>query len=201
MKLIVGLGNPGERYRGTRHNVGFAVIDELARRGGVTFEAAPVDALVAKARNLGEGALVGKPTTYMNSSGPAVAELARYYRVEIPDVLVVVDDVNLSLGRVRGRPRGSDGGHNGLKSIIEHLGTEEFSRLRIGIGRGDEDRELAGHVLSRFLPEERDAVERMVTRGADAAELFVIEGIDQVMNRFNAPEDAPAGSEAAEEPG
>ncbi|MBI3264893.1 MAG: aminoacyl-tRNA hydrolase, partial [Acidobacteria bacterium] len=192
-------GNPGERYRGTRHNVGFAVIDELARRGGVTFEAAPVDALVAKARNLGEGALVGKPTTYMNSSGPAVAELARYYRVEIPDVLVVVDDVNLSLGRVRGRPRGSDGGHNGLKSIIEHLGTEEFSRLRIGIGRGDEDRELAGHVLSRFLPEERDAVERMVTRGADAAELFVIEGIDQVMNRFNAPEDAPAGSEAEAE--
>lgn len=189
MKLIVGLGNPGERYRGTRHNVGFAVIDELARRRDVAFEGAPVDALIAKVRNLGGGALVGKPTTYMNSSGPAVGELVRYYRIEVPDVLVVVDDVNLPLGRLRARPRGSDGGHNGLKSIIEHLGTEEFSRLRIGVGRGAEDRELAGHVLSRFLPAERDAVERMVTRGADAAELFALEGIDQVMNRFNAPED------------
>jgi PTH1 family peptidyl-tRNA hydrolase len=201
MKLIVGLGNPGERYRGTRHNAGFAVIDELARRRDVAFEGAPVDALIAKVRNLGEGALVGKPTTYMNSSGPAVGELVRYYRIEVPDVLVVVDDVNLPLGRLRARPRGSDGGHNGLKSIIEHLGTEEFSRLRIGVGRGAEDRELAGHVLSRFLPAERDAVERMVTRGADAAELFALEGIDQVMNRFNAPEDTPAEDETAEEPG
>lgn len=199
MKLIVGLGNPGERYRGTRHNVGFAVIDELARRGGATFEGAPVEALIARVRDLGEGALLGKPTTYMNASGPAVANLVRYYRVGVPDILVVVDDVNLPLGRLRARPRGSDGGHNGLKSVIEHLGTDEFSRLRIGVGRGEEDRELAGHVLSRFLPAEREAVERMIARGADAAELFATEGIEKVMTRFNAPEGAPEGSEAEAE--
>lgn len=192
MKLIVGLGNPGERYRGTRHNVGFAVIDELARRRSATFEGAPVDALIAKVRDLAGGSMLGKPTTFMNLSGTAVAGLVRYFRIELPDVLVVVDDVNLPLGRLRARVRGSDGGHNGLKSIVEHLGTEEFARLRIGVGRGE--RELADYVTSRFGRDEQEMVSRMIERGADAAEMFATEGIAQVMNRFNAPEDTDTRS-------
>src|SRR5215218_6352412 len=133
MKLIVGLGNPGAKYRGTRHNVGFAVADELARRAGVAFESAPAEALMAKWR-LRE-ALIAKPMTFMNLSGQAVGELVRYFKIDSADLLVVVDEVHLPLGRLRARARGSAGGHNGLKSIIAHLG-DEFSRLRVGVGRG-----------------------------------------------------------------
>jgi PTH1 family peptidyl-tRNA hydrolase len=187
LKLIVGLGNPGRRYRATRHNVGFAVVDELARRHESDFESAPADALMARARPLGEaGAILVKPLTMMNLSGFAVSELARYFRVALPDLLVVADDVSLPLGRLRARPRGSDGGHKGYRSIIEQLGTAEFARLRVGIGRGDTRRDLADHVLGGFDLEERPQVEEAIGRAADAAELFAAEGIEAVMNRFNA---------------
>lgn len=189
MKLIVGLGNPGRKYRETRHNVGFLVADELARRQSIDFESAPAEALLAKARRLGaDGALVLKPLTMMNLSGFAVAEIARYFRIAIPDILVVADDVNLPLGRLRARPAGSAGGHNGFRSIIEQLGTSGFARLRVGVGRGDPRRDLADHVLSGFDAEERPAVADAVARAADASELFVAEGIEQVMNRFNGPD-------------
>ncbi len=178
MKAIFGLGNPGPRYAGTRHNAGFAVVDELARRAAVAFESAPADALFAKWRRPeGDIALLVKPLTFMNESGQAVGELARYFKIDVPDLLIVVDEVQLPLGRLRARARGSAGGHNGLKSIIAHLG-DEFPRLRVGVGRGDDRRDLADHVLSRFEPDEREEAERMTSRAADAAETFAYNGGD-----------------------
>ena len=185
MKLIVGLGNPGPKYRDTRHNVGFAIVDEMARRHGVDFQAAPAEALVAKVHGPGDGALLAKPLTFMNLSGHAVRDVARYFRIEVADLLVVADDANLPLGRLRARPRGSDGGHNGFRSIIAELGTAEFARLRIGVGRGDPRRDLADHVLARFDPDEYEEARAAVIRGADAAEMFVTDGIERVMNAFN----------------
>jgi peptidyl-tRNA hydrolase, PTH1 family len=186
VKLIVGLGNPGPEYRGTRHNIGFAIVDEMARRAGAVFQSGPVDALVARWRrpDWSEAVLLAKPLTFMNRSGEAVGGLARYYKIEPADVLVVVDEVQLPLGRLRARARGSAGGHNGLKSVIAHLG-DGFPRLRIGIGRGQVERDLADHVLSRFDREEVAEAERQTERAADAAEMFVTSGIETVMNRFN----------------
>jgi peptidyl-tRNA hydrolase, PTH1 family len=184
VKLIVGLGNPGAQYKGTRHNIGFAVIDEIARRAAIGFESAPAEAVIAKWRRPEGGALLAKPLTFMNLSGQAVGELARYFKVDVPDLLIVVDEVQLPLGRLRARARGSAGGHNGLKSVIAHLG-DDFSRLRIGVGRGEQQRDLADHVLSRFEKEEAAEVERMTARAADAAEMFITSGIEAVMNAFN----------------
>lgn len=185
MKLIVGLGNPGPRYKGTRHNVGFEVMDELARRATLTFETAPADALIAKWRRAdGDTALLVKPLTFMNLSGQAVGELLRYFKIDVADLLVVVDEAQLPLGKLRARMRGSAGGHNGLKSVIVHLG-DDFSRLRMGVGRGDSRRDLADHVLAKFDADEAAEVERMITRAADAAETFITSGIAAVMNQYN----------------
>ena len=181
MKAIVGLGNPGAKYRGTRHNVGFEVVDELARRASVGFESAPADALIARWRHM--DVLLVKPLTFMNLSGQAVGELQRYFKID--DLLVVVDEVDLPLGKLRARARGSAGGHKGLKSLIAHLG-DEFPRLRVGVGRGpDGERDLADHVLSRFAADELAEVGRMTARAADAAEMFITSGIAAVMNAFN----------------
>jgi PTH1 family peptidyl-tRNA hydrolase len=195
VKAIVGLGNPGSKYRGTRHNVGFAVVEEVAARAGLDFLSAPARALVARWRGSeGVVTLLAKPLTFMNESGQAVAELVRYYKIEPSDLLIVVDEAQLPLGKLRARARGSAGGHNGLKSVIAHLG-EEFSRLRVGIGRGLEDseganvrtlrRDLADHVLSRFDAAEAAEVDRMIRRAADAAETFITSGIAAVMNGYN----------------
>lgn len=189
MKLIAGLGNPGTRYRDTRHNVGFEVADMLARRHGAEFESAPGEALVARVRGLGDGVLVVKPLTFVNLSGHAVAELIRYYRIALPDVLIILDDVHLPLGRLRARARGSSGGHNGLRSVAGQLGSDDFARLRIGVGRGDERRDLADHVLARFEPDERETIRSALERATDAAEIFVTDGIEKVMNAYNRPED------------
>jgi PTH1 family peptidyl-tRNA hydrolase len=192
VKAIVGLGNPGPKYHGTRHNVGFAVLDELAKRTHVEFESARVDALVGRWRRPEQDlvVLLAKPLTFMNASGEAVGALLHYFKIELPDLLVIVDEVQLPVGKLRARARGSAGGHNGLKSVIAHAG-EEFSRLRLGVGRGPEgpagkaQRDLADHVLSRFEADERAEVERMISRAADAAEVFVTGGIAGVMNQFN----------------
>jgi PTH1 family peptidyl-tRNA hydrolase len=191
MKVIVGLGNPGRKYAGTRHNVGFEAVDLVAERHGLGWESGPTDGLVARWRQ--KGALLAKPLTFMNLSGHAVGELLRFFKIDLEDVLVVVDEANLELGRLRARPGGSAGGHNGLKSIIGQLGTTSFARLRLGVGRGDGRRDLADHVLARFEPEERPIVAEAVARAADAAELFVDEGIGPVMNRFNRREDKEDG--------
>jgi peptidyl-tRNA hydrolase, PTH1 family len=187
MKLVVGLGNPGRKYDGTRHNVGFDVVSLLAGRHRVEWESAPTEALIAKWR--AASVLLARPLTFMNLSGHAIGELLRFYKIDVADLLVVLDETNLELGRLRARPSGSAGGHNGLKSIIDALATEEFARLRVGVGRGDARRDLADHVLAKFDPDERTEVAEAVGRAADAAELFVAEGIGPVMNRFNRKED------------
>jgi PTH1 family peptidyl-tRNA hydrolase len=191
LHLIVGLGNPGHEYRDTRHNVGFMVIDEVARRHGLKLVTAPAqvaDALMAK--RYGERPLlVAKPLTYMNRSGTAVGGLARYFDISLDAILVVVDEVALPFGRLRVRTRGTAGGHNGLKSVIDGLGTTEFARLRLGVGRGDGKRDLSSHVLGGFEVGEQPALKGFITRGADAAEMFVAEGIKAMMNVYN-PEPA-----------
>jgi PTH1 family peptidyl-tRNA hydrolase len=144
---------------------------------------------MARLRTLGDGVIVAKPLTFMNLSGQAVAALSRYFRVALPDVLVVVDDVNLPLGRLRARARGSHGGHNGLKSVAEQFGGGDYARLRVGVGRGDERRDLANHVLSRFEADERATVRETIARAADAAETFAVDGIEAVMNRYNRADD------------
>jgi PTH1 family peptidyl-tRNA hydrolase len=187
VKLIVGLGNPGREYRDTRHNVGFHVVDEIARRHALTWASAPSqvpDAFVAKKFGA-EPVMLAKPLTYMNRSGDAVAALAHYYDVPAADLLVVVDEVALPFGRLRARARGSAGGHNGLKSIVARLGTTEFPRLRLGVGRGDARRDLADHVLAKFEPGETAELESFIARAADAAEMFAAEGISKVMNVYN----------------
>jgi peptidyl-tRNA hydrolase, PTH1 family len=197
VKLIVGLGNPGPRYRETYHNIGFEVVDEVARRHGVTFTAAPADALAARIRGLADDVLLAKPLTYMNLSGQAVGDLARFYKIDLAsDLLVIVDDVALPAGRLRLRGQGSAGGHNGLKSIIEIFGSDAFPRLRVGVGRGDPRRALKDHVTSRISGEERDALRLAAERAADAAESFVARGLDAAMNEYNRDPAAEAtGSE------
>ena len=187
VKLVVGLGNPGPRYRDTLHNVGFMAMDVLAARHGVRFEAAPADAVMARARGTDGGLLLVKPLTYMNLSGGAVGDLLRYYKIPVEDLLVVLDEVALPAGQLRARPAGSAGGHNGLKSIIGVLGTEQFARLRIGVGRGDPRRDLADHVLSAIPPDIRDVVDDAVVTAADAVECFARDGIEKTMQVFNAP--------------
>jgi PTH1 family peptidyl-tRNA hydrolase len=185
--LIVGLGNPGQEYRETRHNVGFMVADELARRHRLTWAMAPgqvPETFVAK-RFGAPSWMVAKPLTYMNRSGEAVAALARYYDIEPADLLIVVDEVALPFARLRARASGSAGGHNGLKSVIAALGSNEFPRLRLGVGRGDARRDLADHVLAKFEKGERADLETFIARAADAAEMFAVADIGQVMNTYN----------------
>jgi PTH1 family peptidyl-tRNA hydrolase len=183
MKLIAGLGNPGREYEDTRHNVGFMVVDEIARRHELSWRN---EGQVAFAKRFGATEfLLAKPKTFMNLSGFAVAEFANYRNIEHGDLLVVVDDVDLPLGKMRARARGSAGTHNGMKSVVAQLGTTEFPRLRVGVGRGDRRRDLADFVLAKFEAAEQAALKEIVTRAAEAAEMFAAEGIEKVMNRYN----------------
>ena len=189
MKLVVGLGNPGPEYRETRHNVGFLVVDELAKRWRVEDDwREKFEALVTRT-GVGDDAVhLAKPLTFMNLSGQAIAGLAGFYKIDPADVFVVTDDVALPLGRLRARREGGAGGHNGLKSVIQHLGTQAFPRMRVGVGRGDDRRDLADHVLGRFEAGEREIVSAAVLRAADATEMFLRDGIERAMSAFNAAE-------------
>lgn len=195
MKLVAGLGNPGRQYAGTRHNIGFEVIDELAKRHRVGFEAAPADAMMGKWRQDGDIVLLVKPLTFMNLSGVAVGQLLRYFKIDVADLLVICDDVNLPLGRLRARGSGSEGGHNGLRSMAQQLGTMEYPRLRVGVGRGEARRDLADHVLAGFAPEEQTGVNDAITRSADAVECWVLDGLAKTMNVFNRGKDELRESE------
>jgi len=188
VRLIVGLGNPGRKFQGTRHNVGFDVVSEVATRHSLEFKSAPTEAVIARTHGVDPGMLVVKPLTFMNRSGLAVATLVRYYRIPLDDVLIVAEDVELPLGRLRARASGGDGGHDGLASIIGALGTEGMPRLRVGVGRGDARRDLSAHVLSRFEASEELVIHESIERAADAVDAFVNNGIEDVMNRFNGPE-------------
>lgn len=184
MKLIVGLGNPGTRYRYTRHNVGFEVVDKLAGQLQVSLTQEKHGGLYCETRHAGAKLLLLKPLTFMNRSGSAVALAMRNSTMEPGDVLVIADDVNLPLGQVRLRAKGSAGGHNGLKSVIACLGTQEFPRLRIGVGE-EEHGGLTDHVLGKFTPDERPEIEQALNLAMEAALVFVEEGIEMAMNRFN----------------
>ena len=184
MKVIVGLGNPGSRYKNTRHNIGFVVLEELARRWPVEKQDSRFDALIGHTRITGQKVLLVKPLTYMNLSGNAVQPLVRYYRVEQADVLIVHDDMDLAPGQVRLRENGGSGGQKGLKSIIERMGHQDLPRLRIGIGRSA-DRDAVDWVLGRWSAEEAEHMTAAVQRAADAVECYVEKGIITAMNQYN----------------
>jgi len=185
MKIIVGLGNPGLSYRRTRHNVGFMVVHALAEGRGLRFRRARQRSTQAEGRIGKEKVVLVRPMTFMNLSGEAVAGVVKYFDCALDDLLVVCDDVNLDLGRMRLRRSGSDGGHNGLKSIIRHLHSQDFARLRLGVGAPPEGREMMNYVLGVFRRGERPVVHEVVERAAQAVETWVYHGSDEAMNRFN----------------
>ena len=185
MKVIVGLGNPGPQYKWTRHNLGYLVLDKLARDIGADFSKEKHQGLLAEGVAAGGRLLLIKPLTYMNHSGDCVAP-AVHNKVNGPaEVLVVTDDVNLPLGRVRIRAGGSAGGHNGLKSLIERLGSSDFPRIRLGVGDDRATGDLADHVLASFRPEEKETVEQMIGRAVDAALMWAQHGVERAMNEYN----------------
>ena len=195
MKLIAGLGNPGPRYARSRHNLGFLVVEELARRWGASaahYER-KFEGLVGESERRGERVWLLQPQTFMNLSGRSVAAMWRYYRLELADLLVVVDDLDLAVGQIRLRAGGSAGGHKGMTDIIRQLGSDQFGRLRIGIGTVDRTATVE-HVLSGFAPDEREAVEVAVARAGDAVECWLARGIDAAMNEYNRKPDGQTQS-------
>ncbi len=186
--LIVGLGNPGPEYANTRHNVGFLVVEELARRHGLKLSKAKHRALFALGSIDGVPALLVKPLTYMNLSGEAVRGFVREHGIPPERVLVIADDMALQLGRVRLKPKGSPGGHNGHKSILQALGTQNYPRLKVGIGSADPGAAV-DHVLGKFTPEESSEVRRAVDLAVQGCEWVLTEGVERAMNRIN-----PAGN-------
>jgi peptidyl-tRNA hydrolase, PTH1 family len=186
LHLIVGLGNPGAQYARTRHNVGFVVVEKLADRWHARWSLEKkFDALVARTERDGRRVLLCEPQTFMNSSGDAVRALADFYDVAPVRVLVVVDDADLPVGHLRLRPGGSSGGHHGLESIETQLGTREYPRLRVGIGRRDGAREITGHVLGRFDSTDASLVDKVLIVAADQAETWLTTGIQKAMSQFN----------------
>ena len=185
MKLIVGLGNPGKEYEETRHNIGFKVVDFFAARKGITFGKCREQALSAEFMQDAEKVLIIKPQTYMNLSGQAVGSLARWHKIEPADIIVIYDDIDLPLGKLRLRARGSAGGHNGMKSLIAHLNTGDFPRLRVGVGRPPGDVQTADYVLSKFLPAERETIQQAVLQGADAIQMWLDKGLTAAMNHYS----------------
>ena len=187
--LIVGLGNPGDEYARTHHNAGYIVADKLARRWQAKWrEESGFEARLARAGHAGHDVLLCQPLTYMNASGMAVRRVQDYFRVPPSQVLILVDDADLPLGEIRLRGWGSSGGHHGLESIEQHLGTREFARLRLGIGREPgAAREITDYVLAQFSPAEAELLEKALTRAAQQVECWLDEGIGKAMSLFNGP--------------
>jgi PTH1 family peptidyl-tRNA hydrolase len=183
MKVVVGLGNPGKKYERTRHNVGFEVVDLLAKATGTDGYSSRFKALIAEAREDSEKVLLVKPETFMNLSGLAVRQIVDFYQVPFEDLLVVCDDVNLPLGKLRFRTKGTHGGHNGLRDIQSHLGTTEYPRLRIGVDAAGED--MVDHVLGRFRPSEQAVIQDSLILASQAVGMWVRRGIGECMNQYN----------------
>lgn len=185
MKLVVGLGNPTDKYANTRHNVGFDFVDMLIDEYGIVLDTLKHKGIYGKGMIGGVPVMVLKPQTYMNLSGESVSSLANYYKIDVEDIIIIYDDINLDVGRLRIRKKGSAGGHNGIKSIIECLGSSDFPRLRVGIGMKPKEFDLADYVLSRFSNEERELLEKGMKQGMKALELMLMDDIPEAMNRYN----------------
>ena len=184
--IICGLGNPGSKYEMTRHNVGFEVMDELGRKGNFSIRKIKHRALTQSAEIGGQRVLVMKPTTFMNLSGEAIIDAAKFYKVPAERVLVVCDDVSLPTGKLRLRRGGSAGGHNGLKNLILHLGTDQFPRIKVGVGeKPHPDYDMIDWVMGKFHGEDRKAMDEAVKKAADAVESVLKDGMDKAMNKFN----------------
>ena len=185
MYLIAGLGNPTREYEKTRHNVGFEAIDILADKAGTTVTVKKHKALYGKGYIGGQKVILAKPQTYMNLSGESIREIADFYKIEPENIIILCDDINLSEGQLRIRLKGSAGGHNGLKNIISHLGTQEFPRIRIGVGEKPRGMDLADYVLGRFPKEQQAVMEEAYRDAAEAACMMIEDGADAAMNHYN----------------
>lgn len=193
LHLIVGLGNPGAAYAKTRHNAGFMLADLLATRWRADWSAGKkFQSRVAKAERDGRRVVLCEPQTFMNASGEAVGAMVKFYQLPLKNLVVALDDADLPLGEIRLRPGGSSGGHHGLESIEQHLGSREYGRLRIGIGRQDGAREITGHVLGRLSVAEMKVLEKVLTSAADQMECWLAHGIQKAMSQFNGVADDPA---------
>lgn len=185
MYLIAGLGNPTREYEKTRHNVGFEAIDILADKAGTTVTEKKHKALYGKGYIGGQKVILAKPQTYMNLSGESIREIADFYKIEPENIIILCDDINLSEGQLRIRLKGSAGGHNGLKNIISHLGTQEFPRIRIGVGEKPRGMDLADYVLGRFPKEQQAVMEEAYRDAAEAVCMMIEDGADAAMNHYN----------------
>ena len=186
LRLIVGLGNPGAEYANTRHNAGYSLVEHLATRWKVAWRnERKFKARVARAQRAGRRGLLCQPQTFMNASGEAVRAMVDFYQLPLEHLLVAVDDADLPLGELRLRPGGSSGGHHGLESVGQHLGTQAFARLRLGIGRQAGAREITDYVLDRFAAAEAALMKKVLGRAADQAECWLDAGVETAMNRFN----------------
>ncbi|CAH0121991.1 Peptidyl-tRNA hydrolase [Paenibacillus sp. CECT 9249] len=185
LKWIVGLGNPGSSYQATRHNVGFMAVDELAKRWGITVNQSKCKALIGEGIIDGTKAVLIKPMTYMNLSGESVRAFMDYYKADLQDMIVVYDDLDTEFGKIRLRYQGSAGGHNGIKSIIQHTGTQSFHRVRMGISRPEPGYDIADYVLSKFAKAEGDKLRQMIESTCDALEFAMKHPFEQTMAKFN----------------
>ena len=183
--LLVGLGNPGEQYKKTRHNAGFMLIDNIANTFSIALNKKKFDAEFGRGYIENVEVILAKPQAFMNRSGPPVQKLAAYFNISIQDILVIHDDIDLNLGRIKIKQKGGGGGHNGIKSLINALSSGDFPRLRIGTGRPDEYTEVIGHVLGKFTNKESEIMERTIFRAKEAVVTILCDGIKEGMNRFN----------------
>lgn len=184
MYVVAGLGNPGREYAGTRHNAGFNVIDCLVEKYNIKMDKLKFNSVYGEVNINGEKVMLVKPVTYMNRSGAAISEIVNFYKIPIENLIVIYDDIDIPAGSLRIRPHGSSGSHNGMKSIISSLGTDKFPRIRVGIGRNSQ-MDLADYVLARFSPEERDKVDGIIKKAAEAAEEIVKNSLDSAMQKYN----------------
>ena len=186
MYVIVGLGNPEQKYAGTRHNIGFSAVTALADAFHISIHTRKHKALLGKGVIAGQKVILAEPLTYMNLSGESVRELVDYYKIDpVTELIVIYDDIDLATGRLRIRTKGSAGGHNGMKNIIQHLGGQEFTRIRIGVGQKPDGWDLADYVLARFPRDEEPAIRETLKKVVEACEMILSEGADAAMNRFN----------------
>lgn len=185
MKIIIGLGNPGRQYEDTRHNAGFMVLDKFADKHGVDISKARFNALLGEAFVNGEKVILVKPMTYMNNSGQAVGEVLNFYKPDLEDIIVVVDDIEIELGMLRIRAKNGKGTHNGLKSIYAHLKTDDYAKMKLGVGKFKRDMDLADFVLARPSKEDDEIIDDLIDRAVEALDEFTASPIDIVMNKFN----------------